>query len=101
MRCVVECAPRGAALGAGRADIRIDLNVRHSCQVDDDRIVAGAEAGDAVTAGANCHRELVLARVVDGGDHVVGGCAAHDDIRPPVDHRVVDLACLLIARVVR
>ena len=101
VRGVVEHAPRGAALGAGRPGLGIDLNVRHAGQVDDDRVVGGAEAGHAVATAAHGQVELVLARVVHGRDHVVGGRAAHDDARPPVDHRVEDLARLVVACVAR
>ena len=68
----LNVAPRGAALGASRPGLGIDLNVRHPGQVDDHCVVAGAEAGDAVAAGANGHGELVLARVVHRRDDVVG-----------------------------
>ena len=101
VRRVVEHAPRRAALGARRLRLGIDVNVRHAGQVDDDRVVGGAEAGDAVAAAAHGQVELVLAREVHGRDHVVGGRAAHDDARPPVDHRVEDLARLVVACVAR
>ena len=101
VRGVVEHAPRGAALGARRLRLGIDLHVRHAGQVDHDRVVGGAEARDAVAAPADGQVELVLAREVHGRDHVVGRRAAHDDARPPVDHRVEDLARLVVARVAR
>ena len=100
-RRVVEDAPRGASLRPRRPRFRIDLDVRHARQVDHERVVGGAEAGHAVSAPAHGQVELVLAGVVHCRDHVVGGCAAHDGARPPVDHRVEDLARVLVRRVAR
>ena len=101
VRRVVEHAPRGAALGAGRLRLGIDLNVRHAGQVDHHRVVGGAEAGNAVAAPADGDVVPVLPCEVHGRDHVVGGRAAHDDARTPVDHRVEDLARVVVAGVVR
>ena len=100
-RRVVEHAPRGASLGARRLRFGIDLNVRHAGQVDHDRVVGSAEAGDAVATPAHGEVELVLAGEAHSRDHVVGGRAADDDTGPPVDHGVEDLARLLVSRVAR
>ena len=66
-------------------------------QVDDDAVVAGAEAGHAVAAAAHGEVEAVLAGEVDRRHDVAGVCRSTMTAGPPVDHRVVDRARLVVA----
>src|SRR5207248_9043868 len=59
----------------------VDANARHRREVDDDAVVNGREAGDAVAAAADGDREIVAAREADGRDHVRGARAADDEGR--------------------
>ena len=97
---VVEGAPGRAALCPRRLAGRVDLDPLHAVEVDDHGVVAGAEARDAVRAAADGDVEPVLARIVDGGHHVIRARGAHDDIRAPVDHRVVDPTGVVVVGVV-
>ena len=96
---VVEGAPGRPALGSRRPLAGIDVDALHADEVDHDGVVARPEPGNAVRASAHGDREPVLARVVHRRDDVVGVGAAHDHARPPLDHRVVDLARLVVPRV--
>src|SRR5439155_8491880 len=59
---VIEVAPRAAALGADRLRVRVDADALHRRHVDDDALVVGAEAGNAVAAATDGQVESVLAR---------------------------------------
>ncbi len=98
---VVERAPGRAALRPRGLPGRVDLDLLHALEVDHDRVLAGAEARDAVRAAADRDVEPVLPRVVDGGHDVVGPGRPHDDVRVPVDHRVVDATRLVVVGVPR
>ena len=98
---VVDVAPGAAALDAHGAVRRIDADALHRDEVDHQAVVADAEAGAVVPAAADGDEEAVLAGEVDGGDHVGDVRAAGDQRGLAVDHRVVDLAGGVVARVVR
>ena len=51
---------------------RIDLDAVHAGQVDHQSAVADGVAGDVVPAAAHRQQQVVCAREIDGGDHVVG-----------------------------
>ena len=53
-----------------------------------------------MAAAADGEQQVVLARERDGVGHVVGVAQRGDQRRPPVDHRVVDLARLVVVGVV-
>src|SRR5205807_282496 len=97
---VVEVAPGAAALGAGGLRVRVDADAFHGRQVDDDAVVVGAEAGDAVAAAAHGQVEPVLAGEVHSRHNVAGIDTADDDPRTAVDHAVVDASCLVVVGVV-
>ena len=96
----VDAAPGGAALHADRPRARIDHDLVHRGQVDDQPVVDGAEPGAVVAATANGDGQPGPPRRVERGLHVGHGAAAGDDRRPPVDHRVVDRPGVLVAGVV-
>ena len=72
LRLAVELAEERAAVHPRRALGGVDARAVHPRQVDDDPVVAGGEAGDAVTAAADGDRKLLLAREADRGDDIVG-----------------------------
>ena len=76
-----------------------DLDRLQRRQVEDDAVVADAEAAAVVAAAADGERQLVAAREGDRGGHVVRARAPGDERRAPVDHRVEDRARLVVARV--
>src|SRR5690606_40604969 len=91
-----EVAPGGPAFGAGGARGRIDPDVVHRRQVGDHTALGGAEPGNAVPAAAHGQLQAVVPGVVHRGDDVPGGCAPHDDLRVPVEHRVLDFAGFIV-----
>ncbi len=68
-------------------------------EVEDDSVVADPESAAVVAAAANGEQQVVSAREGDRRGHVRGAGAAGDQRGPAVDHRVVDRARLLVARV--
>ena len=93
---VVERAPGRAALGARGLARRIDLDRLHADEVDHDRVVGGAESGDAVRPPAHRDGEASLAREVHRRHHIVDAGAADDDAWAPVDHGVVHPARVVV-----
>ena len=77
------------------------LMPRSEAQVDDDAVVDGAEAAAVVAAAAHGEQRVVAGGEPDGRRHVVGGRAPHDQGGAPVDHRVVDLAGVVVLGVAR
>jgi hypothetical protein len=100
-RGAVDLAPRAAAADLDGPALRVDLDALEPGQVDDDAAVARAEPGAVVAAAADGERQPVVAGEADGLRDVVGAGAAGDQRRTLVDHRVVDLAGVVVARVVR
>jgi hypothetical protein len=99
--CGVEVTPGGAALGPRPLARRVDPDAAHAREVDDHAVVDRAEPRDAVGAAADGQIEVVLTGEVDRRDDVARVRRPDHGSRPAVDHRVVDLAGVLVARVVR
>ena len=64
VRRVVDVAPGAAAADAHGARRRIDADALHARQVDDQPVVAHAEAAAVVAAAAHREQQVVLAREV-------------------------------------
>ena len=94
---VVQVAPGTTALCPDGALLRIDPDPSHPAEVEDEPIVAGPKAGDAVAAAPHGQQNPVLASELDRCHHVPYPRGADDQRGPAVDHRVVDTACLIIA----
>ena len=93
---MVDVAPQRAAAGEHGVLLRVDADVPHRRQIDDQAVVAHAQAAGVVAAAADRHQQLVLAAEVHRRDDVGDVGAAGDQARPPVDHPVVDLAGLVV-----
>jgi hypothetical protein len=98
-RHAVDVAPGGAAPDSDRVRVRIDNHVGHPGEVDDDAVVDDAQSGTVVAAAADGDRRVVGACEGKCARDVRGARAAHDQRRMPVDHRVVDGARLVVARI--
>src|SRR5947209_14938768 len=101
LRRGVELAPQDAAAGARELRLGVDMDRLQPGKIDEDPVVAGAQAGHAVTASAHGHGEGLVAPEVDRGDHIGGARAAGDDRGSPVDHAVEDLARLVVTSIGR
>ncbi len=100
LRLVVDVRPDRAAADVGDARVRVDPDVPHRREVDDEAVVGRREPGDAVRAAAHRERQVVAAREADRRDHVGGARTAHDQRRAAfVEHAVPDVAGLLVAGV--
>src|SRR5262245_33553272 len=97
----VEIAPRDPALGMDRLAQGIDAQAFHRTEVDDEAALAEAMTGRIVTATAHGHAHMVLPGKVDCGDYIGRASAAHDQRRPLVYHRIVDLPSCVIAVIAR
>jgi hypothetical protein len=98
---VVDVTPRGAASDPGDPLVRVDHNVLHHRQVDDQTAVHRAEARNAVAATPN--RE-VQSPVPGGGDrsHHIGRVHASDDgTGLAVVHGVIDGASVVVVGIRR
>ena len=100
-RRLVEVAPGRPTLGASGALRRIDGHRPHAGQVGHDAVVDRTEPRDAVAAAAHGQGEPVLTGEVDRSGDVRRIRAPDDDRGPPIDHRVVDVAGLVVTVVAR
>ena len=84
----IEVLPERPAAAGRRPRLRIDDNLAHQAQVDDETPVADAMAGDAVPTAPHGDWKTFLAGERDRGDHVVDVERAGDDLGATVDERV-------------
>ena len=98
--CRVHLTPRASAADSYRARLGIDLDVLQQREVDHHAVVDSAQPGAVVAATADCQRQLPVAREGNHLRDVVRVGDARDQGGTPVDHRVVDLARLLVGGVV-
>jgi hypothetical protein len=94
-------APSAAAADAHSPRGWVDVDVLQAGQVDHDAVVAGPETGAVVAAAAHREQLVVFAREGDDLRDVVGVGTLGDQCRPAIDHRVVDLARLVVLGVCR
>jgi len=97
---VVNVAPQGAALDAGRALDRIDGDGAHRREVDHDSVVAHRGAGHVVTPASYGDLEVAVAGETHRCGHVGGAAAAGDQSRAPIDGAVPYGACVVVSIVV-
>ncbi len=98
---MIDVANQGAAADGRGAGGGIDDHVVHRRQVGDHPVVDASKPASVVTAPTDREIEPVVARVVHGRDHVCCVPAARDQRGPLVDHRVVELARLVVGRMLR
>jgi len=70
LRRRVDVAPRRAASDADRSPGRVDLDLLHLGEIDDDAPVVGRVTGHVVPAAPNREQQIVLAGEVDRRDDV-------------------------------
>jgi hypothetical protein len=97
---VIYILPGGSASDSHGSCSRIHVNALHGGEIDD-QPVAKRDASDIVAAATNGGREIVFAGKVDGSDYVGDTGAPEDEKGVLVDHGVVDLAGVVVARIGR
>ncbi|HEY1206419.1 MAG TPA: hypothetical protein VGF05_17125 [Bryobacteraceae bacterium] len=89
---VIEVAPGAAGFGARGLGARIDADAFHRREVEDQAVVARAEAGGSVAAAADGDVELGIPGEVHRADDVGDPGGADDQRGAPIDASVIDLA---------
>ncbi|MDT4830473.1 hypothetical protein FQZ97_639380 [compost metagenome] len=97
----VDVAQRAARLRARRATRWIDPDTSEQRHVDHEAALADRKPCDVVAAAAHGTQKPVLAREPDGLHDIDRAGAARHQARAAIDHRVPDLARLLVGRVLR
>ena len=97
----VDLAPRGAAADTHGVRTRVDDDVVHVGQVDDDSVVDDAQPGTVVAAATHRERGVMGPGERDRAADVVGTGATDEQGGMAVDHPVVNGARLVIAGVAR
>ncbi len=97
----VHIVPGAAAAHPDRPGAGVDGDVVHPREVDDEAILAQTQASPVVAAAADRREHPLLAAESHSCLDVLHVRAVRDQARPLVDHAVVDLAGLVVARVVR
>lgn len=95
---MIEFSERDAGLGIGAARTRVDAHRFHRRQVDHETAIADGTAGNVMATTAHCKEQSVIARNVYSTHDIGDTGATDDDGRSEVDHRVPDVACLLVTR---
>ena len=95
----IHFSPDAAAADPDRAGPRIDLDVLQAGEVEDDAVVAGAETGAVVGTSTDRQEDVMVGGEGDDLGDVVDVGGARDQPGAAVDHRVVDLAGLVVAGV--
>ncbi len=99
MRRVIHIAPGASATHAHGSRRRIDVHVLDGRKVDDQAVVADSQAASIMASAADGHAHIVLPPETYRGNHVGHVGAFGDQARFAADHRVVDLARLVVTRV--
>ena len=97
---VIDVAPQGAALDAGRALDRIDRDRAHRREVDHDSVVADRGAGHVVAPASYGDLEVAVAGEAHRFGDVGGAAAAGDQSRAPIDGAVPYGACVVVSIVI-
>jgi hypothetical protein len=97
--CAVEVSEERAAGDGCAASDRVDPDLAHRREIDDDPVVARAMAGHAVAPAANRQRQAERSCARDRRGHVLGVVAAGNRRRATVDRAAPDAAGLLVADV--
>ena len=98
---VVDFACCTPWLHTHRAVHWIDAHPLQSRQIDHQTLVDAAKPGAVVTAATYSDRNCVATPKIHSCNDIGRICAAGNDKRPLVDHAVVELSGLLIARITR
>ncbi len=88
-----------AGAGPGQPGDRVDVQALHGAEVEDDAAVARSVASEAVTAAADGELEPGLGREQHGSRDVGRRDGTDDAQWAPVGERVVDLAGVVVARI--
>ena len=97
----IELAQQGTAAGASKPTLRVDADVIHPPEVDDEAAIAGRMPDGAVAAAANGDLEVALATEADGRDDILGVRRSDDHGWPAVEGRVPDTSGVVVARGIR
>jgi hypothetical protein len=74
----IEITAEGASVDSGEARLRIDTDLPHPREVDNDSAVAGRKPSDAVAARPDCDHEILLPSESHSFDDVGDVSAARD-----------------------
>ena len=98
---MVDVAPQAAPLDTHGALLRVNADAMQVRQIDHQAFVAHAQAATVVAAAAHCEQQLLLAGEIDAAHHVGHVAAIDDQAGHAIDHRVVDLARVVVVGVAR
>jgi hypothetical protein len=84
----IEITAEGASVDSGEAGLRIDTDLPHPREVDNDSAVAGREPSDAVAARPHGDHEILLPSESHSFDDVGGVSAARDESRASINDSV-------------
>ena len=101
LRLAIDITERATGLRAGDLPRRIDPHPAQQRHVDHQAAFAHRQPRDVVATATHGVQNPVLAREANGLHHVGRAGAARNQSGAAIDHRVPDLACVLVSRVVR
>ena len=96
VRSLIELSPRAAALGAGAPSLGVDRDLPHRAEIEDEPVVACAEARDGVAAAPDRERQVVLTCEANRRSDVVDAGRPDDQRGTSIVDRVVDGTGLVV-----
>jgi hypothetical protein len=84
----VEVLPERSSTASCGLRLRIDYDLAHQAQVDDEASVAYAMARDTVASSAHGYRQIRFARETQSRQDVLDIEGPRDQLRAPLDHPV-------------
>src|SRR6516162_7494916 len=98
---MIQFTPCHARFYSGRTRRGIHVNPFHRPEVNDETVIAQADACYVMTSAQNRGGNLVRARELDSRDHVSHTGTARDQSGVSVNHCIVNLASLVVGRLAR
>jgi hypothetical protein len=98
---MIDIPPHATSTDGHGTTLRINPRVFNPSQVDDEAVIANAQATGVVTTTSDRNAQSLFSSKMNRADYVGDICAAHDQARSAIDHRVVNLACFVVIRITR
>jgi hypothetical protein len=95
LRFSIKLGPRQTWLGSDGAMRRVYPYALHSRKVEHHAAIWDAVPGGTVSAAADGERQVVLARVMYGGDNVGSRRGLNNHPRAAIDHAIPDMSSCL------
>ena len=99
LSCHIKLAEIQARLRSRDPLDRVDLDLLHAREIDDQPAITYRSAANVVAAGAHGNEQESRPREIDHRNNVIGAGAVDDRTWAPVDHAVPDFSRLVVGHI--